>query len=32
LFASLEGKRREEKTKKEETSERSREVWEGRRV
>jgi hypothetical protein len=30
LFASLEGKRREWKTKKEETSGRSREVWEGR--
>jgi hypothetical protein len=28
LFASLEGKGREEKAKKEETSERSREVWE----
>jgi hypothetical protein len=30
LFASLEGKRMEGKTKNEETSERSKEVWEGR--
>ena len=30
MFASLEGKGREGKTKKEETSGRSREVWEGR--
>jgi hypothetical protein len=30
LFASLKGKRMEEKTKKEEISARSRKIWEGR--